>query len=71
MKGKNTLMKSEIEAIKKLIAEKVKASPREQKVIRSRIRKLGFYYSDFSASKHGYTVEDFDAILNSGRIKII
>ena len=70
MKGNSKFSNSEVKAIKELTVEKVHASSNEQKAIRNRIRKLGFYYSDFSSSKHGYTTEDFDEIVKSGRIKI-
>lgn len=71
MKGKNTFTKNESELIKKLIAEKVISSKNKQKGIRSNIRKIGFYYSDYSSSKHGYTVEDFENLVKSGNIKIV
>ena len=71
MKGKNIFTTSEIDKIKKLIAEKVEATPSKQKDIRDKIRTLGFYYSDFSPKKDGYTVEDFNALIRSGKIKVI
>ena len=41
-----------------------------QKGIRAKIRRIGFYYSDFS-DKKGYTVEDFDLLIRSGQIVIL
>ena len=70
MKGKNTFTISEIESIKKLIIEKINETPYNQKRIRDKIRKIKFYFSDFS-NKKGYTVEDFEQLINSGEIKII
>jgi hypothetical protein len=71
MKGRNTFTPSQIEEIKKLISEKIKATADKQKGIRDKIRKLGFYYSDFSSAKDGYTVSDFETLIRSGQIKVI
>jgi hypothetical protein len=71
MKGQNTFTTSEIDQIKKLIADKVRATPDKQKGIRGKIRKLGFHYSDFSSKKDGYTVVDFEALIRSGQIKVV
>ena len=58
MKGKSTFTKQEIEAITELINTKVTADSATQKSIRNKIRKLGFYASDFGLGG-GYTVADF------------
>lgn len=70
MKGQNTFTSLQVQTIKKLIAEKVIATPDKQKSIRCKIRKIGFHYSDFSSKKEGYTVADFEALIKSGQIKI-
>ena len=70
MKGQNTFTHSQVERIKKLVAEKVLATPYKQKDIRRKIRNIGFHYSDFSSKKDGYTVADFEALLHSGQIGI-
>lgn len=70
MKGQNTFTSLQIQTIKKLIAEKVVATPDKQKGIRGKIRNIGFNYSDFSSKKDGYTVADFEALIRSGQIKI-
>lgn len=71
MKGQKCFTKLQIKEIKKLIADKVRATPDKQKGIRKKIRKLGFYYSDFSNKKGGYTVEYFKTLIHSGQIKEI
>jgi len=71
MKGQNIFTTSESQKIRNLIEEKVIASPNEQKAIRERIRNIGFYYSDFSPRKDGYTVSDFEKLINSKQITII
>ncbi|MGC4038391.1 MAG: hypothetical protein QM764_20675 [Chitinophagaceae bacterium] len=70
MKGKKTFTNFEIRQIKKLIAEKILASPEKQKSIRQNIRNIGFHYSDFSHKRSGYTVADFEALVLLGLIKI-
>jgi hypothetical protein len=58
MKSKPTFTKSESEEIIKLIKEKLKAESSKQKGIRDKIRKIGFYASDYGF-RDGYTVEQF------------
>ena len=68
MERKRIFTSAEIESIKRLINRKVVASKEEQKKIRNEIRDdYGFYYSDFS-SKKGYTVDDLQALIDSGEI---
>lgn len=61
MKGKSTFSRSEADAIISLIRLKLQASSEEQKRIRDRIRKIGFYISDFDLPRHpgGYNEFDF------------
>ncbi len=63
MKGKSTFTKSEAEQIEVLISAKLKATSDKQKGIRDKIRKLGFYASDFNIG-NGYTVSDFRRVVN-------
>lgn len=67
---KTTFTKSEYAELKKLISKKVLADRSEQKRIRDKIRKIGFYYSDFS-SKKGYHVSDLEELVRNKLIKII
>jgi hypothetical protein len=70
VKGKNLFFKSEYEQLKTLIKEKQTADKTEQKSIRNRIRKIGFYFSDFSNQKKGYDISDLEQLLKNGEIKI-
>lgn len=63
MKGKSTFTISEAEQIEALITAKLKATPDKQKGIRDKIRKLGFYASDYNIG-NGYTVADFRQVAN-------
>jgi hypothetical protein len=40
-----------------------------QKVIRSPLRRIGFYITDYSHSADGFTVSDFDEMLSRGTIR--
>ncbi len=51
MKGKNSFTTEEIKWIKQLIDKKAVASKSEQKVIRDKIRDIGFYFSNYSSKK--------------------
>ena len=71
MKGKNQFLKSEFEQLKTLIKDKQTADKTQQKSIRNRIRKIGFYFSDFSNQKKGYDISDLEQLLKTGEIKIV
>jgi hypothetical protein len=58
MKGKSLFTKEEANRIEQLIKQKLVAIASEQKGIRAKIRRLGFYASDFGIGG-GYNVEDF------------
>lgn len=58
MKSKASFTKSEAEEIIRLIEEKLKVDSVKQKGIRDKIRKIGFYASDYGF-RDGYTVEQF------------
>lgn len=72
MLHKNTFTLNESEQIKKLISQKKDAPINTQKVIRSQIRGLGFYYSDFRNSRTigGYTVDNYNELIETGEIVI-
>ncbi len=58
MKSKPYFTQAEADAIVRLIKEKLAADPSKQKGIRDKIRKLGFYASDYGF-RDGYTVQQF------------
>jgi len=70
MKGKNVFNSIEIQIIEGLIGEKLSATLDKQKSIRHKIRKTGFYYSDFNSKREGYTIEDFRLLIEDGQIEI-
>lgn len=70
MKGKKSFSNVEMQEIIDFIEQKVVASRSEQRNIRNKIRSLGFYFSDFS-NKKGYTVDDFNELIQAGEIEIL
>ena len=52
MKGKNLFNKKEIELIESLIIKRCNAEKSQQKNIRSKMRDLGFYGSDYGITDH-------------------
>lgn len=71
MKGKNVFTEDEDLRLESLIEQKQGKSKSEQTKIRNRIRSIGFYYSDFSNKKEGYTVEDYRKLKRDGVITIV
>jgi hypothetical protein len=56
----------------RLILSKIRIASRdEQKKLRDYLREnLNFYISDYTSSKEGFTVEDFDNLIRQRKIKI-
>lgn len=69
MKGKKQFYKSEIAELKNLIKKRIKADSSRQQGIRARMRKIGFYGSDFGIV--GLQPSGFDNLIKSGRVKIL
>lgn len=69
MKGRNQFSQSEIKELKSLIKARIKADRSRQKRIRARMRRIGFYGSDFGLND--LQPSDFDNLIRSGQIKVI
>ncbi len=74
MKGENIFTKEEIEQLKELISQRVKASEKKdkskQKTIRDKMRKIGFYgQDDFGVTD--MTLEKFQQLIDNKTIQII
>jgi len=61
MKGKSQFTKEEAREIEDLIALKLQSENAKQKGIRAKIRRRGFYASDFGLNG-GYTIADFTCV---------
>ena len=71
MDGRDSFTATEVGQIRKLLREKARADRSGQKIIRSQLRKLGFYISDFALNWSSFRTADFNDLLNSGRVKVI
>ena len=69
MKGKSSFNKREVELIESLILQRCNADKSQQKNIRSKMRNLGFYGSDYGVKD--MTIEKFHGLIESGRIKVL
>lgn len=54
MKGRDTFTMAEIKELYQLFLQKDNADYNEQKSIRRKIRKRGFYISDFAKKRHEF-----------------
>ena len=67
MKGTNVFTKSEINELRELIRQRVKADRNAQKRIRDKMRKIGFYGGD-DFGIIDMTIEKFDKLIADKRI---
>jgi len=70
-KGKTEFTSQEISEIKNLILVKTSASSKEQKLVRHRIRNIGFYFSSFYNGKTKYDLDNFNKLIANGSIRQI
>ena len=68
MKGKSVFSNREVELIESLIRQRCNAGKSQQKNIRSKMRDLGFYGSDYGVKD--MTIEKFHGLIKSGFIKV-
>ena len=68
MKGKSVFSKREVGLIESLIQQRCNADKSQQKNIRSKMRSLGFYGSDYGIND--MTIEKFRGLIESGQIKL-
>jgi hypothetical protein len=69
VKGRATFSQVDAAEIRRLIREKQTADRDRQKALRDQMRRLGFYITDF-ADHSGFTVTDFDGLVERGVITI-
>ena len=69
MKGKSVFSNREVELIESLIRQRCNAGKSQQKNIRSKMRNLGFYGSDYGVKD--MTIEKFHGLIESGQIKVL
>lgn len=70
MGGRTTFSRDEIEELRGHLRELRRADADLQKKIRSRMRQMGFYITDYSHDADGFTVSDLDEMISRGAITI-
>jgi len=69
-KGRKVFSHQEANSIKQLLFERGKSTPPGQRKVRDRLRKIGFYITDFDRSGSGFAPEAFDRLVVDGLVKI-
>ena len=70
MKGRSQFTEDEANKIRALLSAKGTVNRADQKKARDKLRKLGFYITDFTDAVDGFGVIDFDQLVKAGRIGI-
>ena len=68
--GRRSFTHAEIEELRGLIREKQTADRDRQKVVRGKMRRLGFYITDFASDYGGFVVSDLDDLISRGLITV-
>lgn len=68
--GRRSFTRAEIEELRRLIREKQTADRDRQKVLRGKMRRLGFYITDFASDYGGFVLSDLDDLISRGLITI-
>jgi hypothetical protein len=66
---RSSFTQSEVDELRRLIREKQTADRDRQKSLRTRMRKIGFYITDY-ADYSGFTVSDFDDLVTRGVVTV-
>ena len=69
--GRRQFTLEEAEQIRNLLREKTRADRDQQKRIRGKLRKIGFYITDFDNSSEAFTEADFNELVEIGTISIM
>jgi len=67
---RSTFTSADIAELRELVRRLRKAERSEQKLIRARLRRIGFHISDYDATGAGFTVSDFDELLHRGVLSV-
>jgi hypothetical protein len=69
-KHRDTFTSAELGALRVLVDQLRRAPKQEQELLRSGMRGLGFYISDFEKAENRFVPSDLDRLVQEGRIKI-
>jgi hypothetical protein len=70
VKGSDCFSRASAARIRGLLGELRVAERARQKRLRDEIRGIGFYISDWERDATGFTVSDFDELVDQGRVRI-
>jgi hypothetical protein len=70
VRGRSTFTQREAAELRRLIAQKQTADRERQKTLRTRMRTIGFYITDFVTKQRGFTASDFDDLVARGVIVV-
>lgn len=70
MAKKSTFTSVEIMELKRLVREKQTAPPDRQKALRAKMRKLGFFITEY-ADYSGFVESDLDDLISRGTITVV
>lgn len=63
--------KKEYEEIRELTRQKMAAPSNKQKVIRAKIRRLGFYWNDYNSSKTPFNLKTLEQLFDNGTLRLV
>jgi hypothetical protein len=69
--GRRSFTRKEVDELRQLFREKQTADASRQKVLRARMRRIGFYISDFSSDAQGFVVSDLDELVRRGTLTVV
>jgi hypothetical protein len=69
--GRTSFTREEVGELRQLIREKQTADASRQKVLRARMRRIGFYISDFSSDAQGFVVSDLDELVRRRAVTVV
>ena len=69
-KHRDTFTTEELQALRVLVDHLRRAPKQEQELLRSGMRGLGFYISDFEKAENRFVPSDLDRLVQEGRVKI-
>lgn len=70
MAGRSTFTRDEIEELRSLLRELRRVDRGRQKSIRAKLRRNGFYITDFSHDADGFTASDLDEMISNGTVMV-
>ena len=70
MAKRSTFTSTEIAELRRLIREKQTAPPDRQKALRAKMRRTGFYITDY-ADYTGFVASDLDDLITRGTITVL